>query len=414
MELLETLNRTMKLAMDEGRVGSYEEAKILFDSFRLRIQVQPGFSSAPALEAAVLTLLNAAPKTFLGGVELVGPLYERCSRAWFAGKTLSEVAEQFGVAIAADNSGSVPIICVGDGTPQGCGFWLGIRLQPAGFILSPDATDATANGSLESPVEAGVASAGAALNEAFQHVYRNSPLAGQRDVRWKLPGSANPTAFGSLWLVGLGHLGQAFLWTAALAGGDRLPRTIRLTDYDTVSWSSLSTCLLVAAKDVGRNKVDVVAEQLESLGVHVQRNYECLDFNSGIVRSEHELVVVAVDNITLRRSLDRLHAEHVLEAGIGDGSDAFTRIQLHSFPGPRKARDIWIDNDPRSARAVDLTKPAYQSLLAKSGDECGTTLVAGRSVATPFVGAFAGALLSILAIDRNNDVHAWNYDVSNL
>lgn len=411
MELLETLNRTMKLAMDEGRVGSYEEAKTLFDSFRLRIQVQPGFSFSLAAEATVLTLLNAAPKTFLGGVELIGPLQERCSRAWFAGKTLGEVAKQYGVAIGTDNSDSVPIICVGDCTPQDSDFWLGIRMHPDGFTLSPDVI---ANCGLESSIEAGVAAAGAALNEVFQHVYRNSPLAGQRDIRWKLPGGAIPTAFGNLWLVGLGHLGQAFLWTAALAGGVSLPQVIRLTDYDTVSWSSLSTCLLVTAKDVGRKKVDVVAEQLESLGVHVHRDYERLILDSGIVRSEHELAVVAVDNIALRRSLDRLHADRVLEAGIGEGSDAFTRIQLHAFPGPRKARDIWIGDDARAARAVDLTKPAYQSLLAKSGDECGTTLVAGRSVATPFVGAFAGALLSILAVNRNSNVYAWSYDVSSL
>jgi len=410
MELLETLNRTMKLAMDEGRVGSYEEAQKLFGSFRLRVQVQAGFTSTPAAEAMILTLLNAAPKTFLGGVELVGPLHERCSMAWFAGKTLGEVAEQFGVGIATGDSDKIPIIYIGDGAPHDCSFWLGVRLQSDGFILSPDVA---VRGSGESPIQVGVAAAGAALNEAFQYVYRNAPLAGQREISWKLPCNANLAAFGSLWLIGLGHLGQAFLWAAALIGGNHLPRVIRLTDYDTVSSSSLSTCLLVTAKDVGRKKVDVVAEHLEALGVNVQRHYERLNLDSGIVRSAQDLVVVAVDNIALRRSLDRLHAERVLEAGIGDGSDAFTRIQLHAFPGPRKARDIWID-DTQASRAVDLTKPAYQALLAKSGDECGTTLIAGRSVATPFVGAFAGALLSILAVDQNNDIYSWSYDVSSL
>lgn len=39
MELAETLNRTVKLAMDEGRAASYEEAQALFASFRLRISV---------------------------------------------------------------------------------------------------------------------------------------------------------------------------------------------------------------------------------------------------------------------------------------------------------------------------------------------------------------------------------------
>lgn len=269
-------------------------------------------------------------------------------------------------------------------------------------------------GAPEGFVEAGVAAAGAALNEAFQHSYRRAPLAGQREIRWKFPGKAHFAPMGTLWLIGLGHLGQAFLWTAALVGGDRLPQSIRLSDYDTVSWSSLSTCLLVKARDVGQKKVDVVAEQLEALGVEVQRDYERLNLDAVIVRSAHELAVVAVDNVALRRSLDRLHAARVLEAGIGDGPDAFTRIQLHAFPGPRKARDIWVGDDARAARSVDISQPAYQALLAKSDDQCGTTIVAGRSVATPFVGAFAGALLNRLALDSRGFEYAWSFDVGNL
>jgi hypothetical protein len=47
---------------------------------------------------------------------------------------------------------------------------------------------------------------------------------------------------------------------------------------------------------------------------------------------------------------------------------------------------------------VDISRPAYQALLKQTGDECGTTLLAGRSIATPFVGAFAGAVLFGLAL----------------
>lgn len=412
VELIETLNRTMKLAMDEGRVGSYEEAESLFSTYKLRVHVQPGFSAVPASEAAVLTMLNAAPKTFLGGVELVGALDERCTRAWFAGKALGDVAEQFGVAaVAARGSSDVPTICLGDGRPQREAFWLGVSPQPDGFTLSPDVA---MMGSRESMVDVGVAAAGAALNEAFQYAYRNAPLAGQREVRWRLPGRVNANQVGTVWLIGLGHLGQAFLWTAALAGDDRLPRAVRLSDYDTVSWSSLSTGLMVRTKDVGRKKVDVVAEQLEALHTQVERDYERLDLDAEVARSTHDLAVVAVDNIALRRSLDRLHANRVLEAGIGDGADAFTRIQLHAFPGPRKARDIWTGDDLRAIRQVELSKPAYQTLLAKSGDQCGTALVAGRSVATPFVGAFAGALLNRLAVSPDNGEFAWAFDVASL
>lgn len=412
MELVESLNRTIKLAMDEGKAGSYEEAKALFATFRLRISVGPGFAEFPAAEAALLTLLNAAPRTFLGGVEVDGPLNEQCTQAWFAGLRLAEVADQFGVATTVDSSYSqLPTVVVGAGRPGAGEFSLGLGLSAMGFELSPDAMGACGAGT---PVEVGVAAAGAALNEVFQHVYRRAPLAGQREVRLRFPILGDPRPARSVWTVGLGHLGQAFLWTAALSGHTRLWDSIRLTDYDTVSRSSLSTCLLVHAKDVGRKKVDVVAERLETLGMRVTRDPDRLNLDEGPRRSDEELVVIAVDNVALRRSLDSLHAQRVLEAGIGDGIDAFTRTQMHEFPGSRKARDIWVGDDVQSSRAFDISMPAYQSLLKQSGDECGTTLVAGRSVATPFVGGFTGALLSWLAAHSPSGECAWNYDVNSL
>jgi hypothetical protein len=412
MELLETLNRTMKLAMDEGRVSTYEEAQALFRSFRLRISVSAGFAAAPAAEAAVLTLLNAAPRTFLGGVELVGALQERCTRAWFAGEPLGRVAETFGVTVAQDPSGDIPTIHVGAGVATGHHFWLGLQLTPTGFVLSPDESTPS---NLDGAIDAGVAGAGAALSEAFLSVYRHAPLAGHRAIRWRLPVADHASGAESIWLIGLGHLGQAFLWTAALAGiGARLPRFVRLTDDDDVSSSSLSTCLLVKATDVGRKKVDAVADALEALGVEVQRDFARLNLDVAVVRPAQSLAVIAVDNIALRRSLDRLRADRVLEAGIGDGASAFTRVQVHAFPGSRQARDIWIGDDPAAANTPDISKPAYQALLARSGDQCGTTLVAGRAVATPFVGAFAGALLTALSAQSHGSVDAWNYDLANL
>ena len=412
MELVETLNRTIKLAMDEGKVGSYEEATALFATFKLRISVGPGFSKFPATEAALLTLLNAGPRTFLGGVQVEGPLKEQFTLAWFAGLTLAQVAGEFGVATTPDTQSAVlPTLALCAGTAGTGEFSLGLGLSAVSFELSPDTLGTC---SLGTPVEVGVAAAGAALNEAFQHVYRQAPLAGHRPVRLRLPVQGAPQPVPSVWTVGLGHLGQAFLWTAALAGHIRLWGSVRLTDYDVVSWSSLSTCLLVQAKDVGRMKVDIVAERLEELGVNVARDYDRMSFDDGTVRCDKELAVIAVDNVALRRALDRLRARRVLEAGIGDGIDAFTRTQLHEFPGPRKARDVWMGDDVQSSQAIDISKPAYQSILKESGDECGTTMVAGRSVATPFVGSFAGALLSWLASHSPGTQRAWNYDVNGL
>lgn len=411
MNLAESLNRTMKLAMDEGRVQSYQEAVTLFRSFRLRLQVAPGFSSAPGVEAAVLTLVRAGPKTFLGGVELLGPLDERCTLAWFAGKPLGEVASECGVSIGVDTAAHLPTICVGPGAAAAHDFWIGLAIQDGGFVLTPDVSRPLTS---DCSVEAGVAGAGSALNQAFQHIYRKAPQAGQREVHFRFPVVAQLSATRDLWVIGLGHLGQAYLWTMMLKGREAFPAVARLTDDDKVSTSSLSTCLLVDVADVGRKKVEVVAERLEALDIKVQRDPVRLDMDAGPINSTHPLCIVAVDNLALRRSLDRIQGAFLLEAGIGDGADSFTRIQAHAFPGGRLARDIWAGEDHKASQPIDISKPAYRSLLEESDDECGTTLVAGRSIATPFVGAFAGAVLMQLSTVHQLLDHAWNFDVNSL
>jgi hypothetical protein len=409
MELAEALNRTMKLAMDEGKAASYADAERLFRTFRLRIAVGRDFSATPAAEAAVLTLLNAARKTFLGGVDLVGHHQERCSMAWFRGQTLAEVASGFGVPCGEVGMGSdTPTIIVG-AEPSGASFDLGLRLDASGFTLDPEGGSGW---TLDAPVPVGVAAAGAAINEAFQRVYRCRPLAGARRVRFDLPGANRCNERGA-WLIGLGHLGQAYLWTMALQASPGERMLFRLTDYDDVTLSSLSTCLLVDTADIGRSKVDIVAEKLEQLGFGVVRDKAKVVLDEGSVISSDPMVLVAVDNIGLRRGLDRLHGARILECGIGDGAEGFTRMQMHAFPGRRLARDIWQGADPKASRAVNISRPAYQAMLRESGDECGTTLVASRSVATPFVGAFAGALLAHVSMQEGAD-DAWNLDLNSV
>lgn len=376
------------------------------------VYLDAGFTTSPAAEAAILTLLKAAPKTFLGGVEVDGALDERCTLAWYAGMPLTEVCRQVGAEPTdAPADPDAPTLLVGGGVPREGVFSIGISLLDDGFGLSPDAHTFAA---AEAPIEAGVAATGAALNEVFQHAYRGDALAGQRNVRFRMPERGRRVDVGTSWVVGLGHLGQAFLWTTALGRNRARPLRLRVTDFDSVSWSSLSTCLLVEAADVGRAKVDAVADRLALLGIDLVRDAIRLHLDRNPVQASDQLVVIAVDNLALRRALDRIHGSRVLKAGIGDGADAFTRVQFHEFPGPRKARDVWAADDPRGSRRVDISQPAYQTLLRKTGDECGTTLVAGRSVATPFVGALAGAVLAWLGGGAAVPNHALSYDVNAL
>ena len=80
----------------------------------------------------------------------------------------------------------------------------------------------------------------------------------------------------------------------------------------------------------------------------------------------------------------------VVEAGLGRGHRDFRTIRLHTLPGSRLASDIWKsggDGEDVSARA------AYQRMLKEGElDACGVTLLAGKAVGAPFVGAVAACL----------------------
>src|SRR5688572_15044065 len=99
MNLSETINRTVKLAMDDGRATSVRDAIALFSTFTLQFVVQPGFSRSISAQAALLTLINAAPRTFLGGVTVHGDTEEKFTLGPVNGATLSEVATRYSAVV---------------------------------------------------------------------------------------------------------------------------------------------------------------------------------------------------------------------------------------------------------------------------------------------------------------------------
>lgn len=96
MELVETLNRTMKLALDDGSAGSAEEAEQIFLSFHIQIVLGRGVGNNRA-QAALVTLLNAAPRTFLGEVTVVGQLDFDLDVGGHRGQSLRAAAALCGV-----------------------------------------------------------------------------------------------------------------------------------------------------------------------------------------------------------------------------------------------------------------------------------------------------------------------------
>ena len=70
------LHRTAKYFMDSGRVASHQEAMELLKKFGLTIFVGPDIATSVNHQTALLTLVNTARRTLLGGIEATN----RCER----------------------------------------------------------------------------------------------------------------------------------------------------------------------------------------------------------------------------------------------------------------------------------------------------------------------------------------------
>lgn len=195
----------------------------------------------------------------------------------------------------------------------------------------------------------------------------------------------------ALWLVGLGHLGQAYAWTLGLLPypTDRRPHVV-LQDFDKAAESNLSTCLLLTTDDLGKRKVRVVSQRLDAAGFTTDLVERRFGPNHHVANDEPTTALFGVDNVAARRDLDSAGFTMVVETGLGSGYRDFRNIRLHTFPGPRKPSAIWTA-DVAAQAAIDLND-VYRQLALERNDLCGMTLLASRAVATPFVGALAAAL----------------------
>lgn len=401
----QSMHRLAKLALDAGEVSSPEEALEVFSRYRLRIHLGAGWADTLAGQACFLTALNTAARAFLGGVEVSGDLEPAMRVPLFDGRRTRDLVEELGGVCATDTPSQAPMLVLG--TPPAASVGFGVLLSWDGWCAAvtpvSDSTGLTC--SMDNPL-AGVAAAALGVNEAFAHVRGDLPDAGARSIGlslwrpllvtdWNAHAHRGPALEylpSSLWLVGLGHLGQAYAWTLAMLPYPTNGRAhLVLQDFDKAGTSNLSTCLLLTADDVGKRKVRHVAARLEAAGFTTDLVERRFGPHHRILASEPSTALFGVDNLAARRDLDSSGFAMVVEAGLGSGFRDFRNLRTHTFPGPSKPSEIWM-----SASAVQTPvelNDAYQQLARERDDLCGMTLLASRAVATPFVGALAAALV---------------------
>jgi hypothetical protein len=400
----DSLHRLVKQAIDSGAAASVAEAEALFRGYRLTVEFDSACLSDPVQHAALLTTVALGRRVFLGGVEVVGPLKAPLMLAMPFGGTLADSVQALGGRLSG-GGGSTPTIVIGGGTAKRReGFC--VRTAAKGWRggILPIHSELQPSGAEAMPLS-GMLAAALAVNEAFLHVNGASPAAGRRalglslwnpdaDVDWLQPDTEEPVLTylpSRLWLIGLGHLGQAYLWALGLLPyRDPADLTLVLQDIDVITKSTDSTSILTDAELVGQKKTRAMAAWAERRGFSTSIHERAFAADFKRQADEPAVALCGLDNATGRRALDQVGFDLVVEAGLGRGHRDFRTMRLHTLPGRRAAADIW-------KRRIEVERvadqPAYAKLLSDGVlDRCGMTLLSGKAVGAPFVGSIAGTL----------------------
>lgn len=397
------LHRLVKLAMDTGEAESIEHAQRIFAGYRIGVAVGSEIQWSWSHQAAVLTFLELASRVFLGGIQVAIPANIPIPNLVAESLDITRTMDRLGARRVQSLEPHTPSVIIGTAVaPPGASF--AVRTVFSGWragIIPASATPPFEPG-LEFPLSAMLAAA-LAVNEAFLFVRRDTPEAGMREIgislwepdvidNWSAPSHDGPRIDylpNKLWLLGLGHLGQAYLWALSLLPFER-PNEVSLVlqDVDVITRSTLSTSILSGQHMIGLKKTRTMAGVLEARGFKTEIIERRFDESLRVLSDDPQIALCGLDNALGRRPLCEVGFKFVVEAGLGSGAKDFRAIRIHTFPGTRDPRELW-----RSEEGADVVTgaQAYDDLKARGLDQCGVTMLAGKAVGAPFVGITAAA-----------------------
>ncbi|HEX8464766.1 MAG TPA: hypothetical protein VF627_09145 [Abditibacterium sp.] len=419
-DLGDSLHRTLKLLIDEGEASSIEEAQKKFESFRLRLCVGANIAASATRQAMLLTAVNTGARCFLGGVQVEltsdAPLLVPCRDCQTVGEAIQQLG---GKLLAFDESRPTPapldgspVLLIGDyrgssATSAEARRDGVLRLSFEGWCAAVTPLEDEALPENREWTLAGVLAGALGVSEAFQFVRGKNWSAGARPVAlslWKpeLDLFCDSEAQGPVvsflpaaaWIIGLGHLGQAYLWALGM-----LPYTdpqkvqLVLQDDDRLQPSNLSTSILTREIDLKQWKTRAMAEWCEERGFEARIHERRFAADFRVQAGEPKIALCGVDNPQARAVLEEVGFDEIIEAGLGSRGEDYLSLRLHGFAQgapSREARAIWGDLSAAPSEAdTRLQNPIYSDLEERGLDVCGLTTLAGRAVGASFVGTVA-------------------------
>ena len=404
----------LAIAIMEKYKINYDQAIDQLCSFKLLLNCNEEIKTSKVLQVALITAVNCGRRAFLGGVycnlpENIIPLF-----SWSEKKTLNQIITDLGGIVYDGKKHEINFTLNfgfnGDIENNSlrvvCNAWQG------GYISSPEETDILPKN--ESICLGGVLAGGLCVGTAFLRTSGISLFSGDTsngislwrpDLNWMDKDAQGPFVSkipSKFWVLGLGHLGQAYLWAIALLGINN-PNlvTVLLQDYDRISEANVSSGLLSDHINIGKFKTRVCASWLED------RNFKTIiserKFDLHTVREGEEpfVALCGFDNAAARSILENAGFDFIVESGLGNKLFNFDAISFHTFPGGSKSSiEIWGQSEIDSP----LNEVVFNEFKNK-GEDCGilALTLARKAVSSSFVGCVASALVIAETLKSYND-----------
>ena len=406
------IDRTAKILIDLGRAHDPEGAYDYLRRLVLQVAVGPELAADQATQAALVTVVNVGRRAFKGGVDVHLADDPVLRAGWGAGSHASDAVTRFGGNVVTQLRPDRSTLVIGSPTqPAGnpvlymtwAGWSAGVVQRVGDRLIGHGTTLAS------------VLASGIGISEMFQRAL-GDVIPGRRDVglslwrpdlNWRSPDAFGPTLTylpSELWLLGLGHLGQAYAWILGmLPYADPSECNIGLMDFDVVVPGNTATQLLTGVADAGKKKARVVAAALEESGMHTRISERAFDeyfrtaSHADPRRQEPLVALTGFDNVAPRRLLADANFKRTVDGGLGTGPVEYLDMLVHTFPsanGPANAFRDMAPHAPRFGRAYENeVERRVAAGMDRSAARCGLLDIAGITVGAAFVGAVAGTLV---------------------
>lgn len=401
----------LAVSLMEKHGYDYDKAVEVLESFKIALDCGDNLYHSLPLQAGLLSAANSGKRAFLGGVYIHLPKDADCLLPQHRGKTLGEVLRNIGANVnrgvseneiaftltfgkrSLSNDRSLEVIC---------NDWQG-GVTNVHFPIELISQNQMGLG--------GVAAGAIAVGVAFLIVSGIDPRCADKpvgislwrpDLKWLNPEGVGPLVQylpAKLWILGLGHLGQGYLWSLSFLPYRMTSETLMvLQDYDNVVEANYGAGLITEKTHAGYKKTRVCANYLEGLGFNTRIVERKFDPNTKTGGDEPLIALCGFDNAEGRMCLEDAGFQLVVEAGIGGKLESFDDISIHTFPGGTKQpRDIW-----QAGVTVDVNKSVLKE--AQNKEVCGALfdVLSQKAISTSFVGMLTGALVLAEVLRASN------------